>query len=352
MLTIDGALKSGSGTIVRYAISLASLLAQDLHLINIRAKRDKPGLRRQHLRAISACNEITDGTLENAAENAQKITYYPGKQIKAGEYAWDIGTAGSTTMLAQTILPLGCFAPEPSSYQITGGLFQDFAPAAHHLQHVVIPLLASMGINIELEIIKPGYVPRGGGIIALRIQPVTNTIKPLILTTQGKITAIKGIALASNLQERNVSGRMAEACNNALTKYGYAANIECIDDTTALQRGASLTVYAQTDTGCIIGADCAGKLGRTAENIGNKVATMLVQDLQSDATVDRHTADQLILYAALASGTSKYLIPHMTEHIDTNLWLVNKILGVKHELKNNLLTIHGVGFKYAKNVIL
>jgi RNA 3'-terminal phosphate cyclase (ATP) len=346
LIEIDGSQKSGSGTIVRYAVSLASLLGQNLHLTNIRFKRDKPGLRPQHLKAIIACNEIVGGKLEGAEVGSQKIFYQPGKRIKPGKYAWDIGTAGSTTMLIQTILPLACFAPSLSRYQVTGGLFQDFAPEAHHLQHVVIPLLAKMGIWVDLKIIKPGYVPKGGGVIEVTVKPIQNKIQPLILTSPGKVVEIKGTALASHLQDRKVSERMAESCNKILAKQGLPAKIDCIYDDTAIQRGASLTVYAITNTGCIIGADFSGKLGRTSENIGERVANMLLEDLSTGATVDRHTADQLILYAALASGTTQYIIPRMTEHIDTNLWLIKKILGANFKLKHNQLTIHGIGFKH------
>jgi len=344
LIEIDGSQKSGSGTIVRYAVSLASLLGQDLHLTNIRAKRKNPGLKRQHLKAISACCEITGGNLEGAKENSMEIVYRPGKQINGGKYSWDIGTAGSTTMLAQTILPLACFASSSSYYKITGGLFQDFAPAAHHLQYVVIPLLTKMGIHVEFNIVRPGYFPKGGGIIELEVKLVKNTINPIILQNQGKVIEIKGIALASHLQERKVSERMIESCNKVLQENKFHASIDCIYDTSAIQRGASLTVYALTDTGCIIGVDLAGHLGRTAEYIGENVAKMLLEDLVSGATLDRYTADQLILYAALALGSSQYIIPRITDHIDTNLWLVEKLLGTKTELIHNKLVIHGIGF--------
>ena len=345
MIEIDGSQKSGSGTIVRNSIAMASLLKQDLHLTNIRSKRKKPGLRMQHLKAISACCEMTDGELEGAEVDSKEIVYRPGKKIKAGNYSWDIGTAGSTTMLAQTVLPLACFAASVSNIRITGGLFQDFAPAAHHLQHVVLPLLSKMGISVELEVIKPGYVPTGGGIIELKIQPVQKAIKPLVLKDQGKITGIKGIALSSHLEQREVSKRMADNCRDVLDRNGLHADIDCIYDTTSIQRGASLTIYAQTDSGCVIGMDMAGKLGRTSEFIGRRVAEMFIEDLKSGATLDRHTADQLIIYAALASGTTSYIIPRITEHVDTNLWLIDKILGTKSVLDNNSLTIHGVGYQ-------
>jgi RNA 3'-terminal phosphate cyclase (ATP) len=344
VIEIDGSQKSGSGTIVRYTATIASLLSKDVHLINIRAKRKKPGLRPQHLKTLETCCELTNGRLEGARVKANEIVYRPGDRINAGEYNWDIGTAGSTTMLAQAILPIAGFAQSPSHIQITGGLFQDFAPAAHHLQYIVLPLLQRMGISIELRVIRPGYVPYGNGVIELIVQPVIGKLKPLVLENQGKIVSMQGLALSSHLKHRSVSERMAETCNEILGKHGYHADIDCIYDTSATQRGASLTVYALTDTGCIIGSDLAGRLGRTSEYIGEKVAKNLLQDIKSSATVDRYTADQLILYAVLAAGSSKYIIPRLTEHIETNIWLVETLLGAKVEYKDRELIIHGIGY--------
>lgn len=154
MIEIDGATKSGSGTIVRYSVGLAALLGKDLHLFNIRQKRNKPGLRPQHLKAVQACAEMTRGELEGAEVTSKEIVFRPGKTIHGGSYRWDIGTAGSTTMLAQTILPLACFADAPCDIEIIGGLFQDYAPAAHHLQHVVFPIYKRMGLEVSLKVIN------------------------------------------------------------------------------------------------------------------------------------------------------------------------------------------------------
>jgi len=343
LINIDGSTKSGSGTIVRYGISLASILGKPLHITNIRAKRRKPGLRPQHLKTVQACTQLTSGHTENAVLKSSEITFSPGKTIKGGTFNWDIGTAGSTTMMALCLLPLGLFARSSSTWTIKGGLFQDFAPNVFHMKYVLLPILRKFSVEADIEVVKPGYVPTGGGIIKINVDPVQGKLKPLHLTEQGKVTAIKGIAISSHLKQRKVSQRMAETCNEVLKKAGYHADIETIYDKTADQRGAALLVYALTDTGCVIGSDMAGKLGRTSEEIGRRVAKKLLKDLESGATVDRFTADQIILYAALADGESEYLIPGMTEHIDSNLWLGEKILGVKVVLDGNRLKIKGVG---------
>ncbi len=343
MIYIDGSAKSGSGTIVRYAVALSSLLGEELHINNIRAKRDKPGLRPQHLASITACARMCGAHVEGAVVNSKEIVYRPRGKIKGGHYHWEIGTAGSTILLVMTLLPLALFADEEITLRISGGLFQDFAPSAHHMQHVLFPTLGKMGIKAELEVIRPGYVPKGGGIIQVNIKPVVSGVKPLKLLKQGKVKEVTGLALSSHLREQRVSQRMAEECQEVLAGKGYRARIKTLWDETALQAGANLALWAETDSGCLLGSDQAGKRGRSSENIGRYVAQNLLEDLKIGATVDRYLADQLIIYAALASGTTEYIIPRPTEHVDTNLWLVEK-LGARVRLEGNNLHIEGLDY--------
>lgn len=343
VIYVDGSAKSGSGTLLRYAVALSSLLGEELHINNIRAKRDKPGLRPQHLTSVRACAQMCDAHVEGAVLNSKEITYLPGGRIKAGYYEWQIGTAGSTTLLAMTLLPLALFAQEETSLRISGGLFQDFAPSAHHMQHVLLPTLAKMGVQAELEVIRPGYVPRGGGIIQVNIKPAARGIKPLELLEQGRVKQVTGLAFSSHLKEQRVSHRMAQECQEILDQKGYYAQIEILYDETALQAGASLTVWAETDSGCLIGSDQAGRRGRRSEEIGRYVARNLLADLKTGATVDRYLADQLIIYAALAEGSTEYIIPRLTEHVEANLWLVEKF-GARTRLEGSKLYIEGIGY--------
>jgi len=345
MIYIDGSAKSGSGTILRYAVALSTLLGEDLHIDNIRAKRDKPGLRPQHLQVVLACKDMCRGSVEKAEVGSREIVYRPGKHIKGGFYEWEIGTAGSTTMLAMSLLLVGCFADRPSTFRISGGLFQDFAPSAYHMQYVLFPTLRKMGISAELEVKQPGYVPQGKGVIQVRVKPLEARLSPLLLLEQGKVKRIEGIALSSHLKEQRVSQRMAEECEEMLRKRGYDAKIELIYDTQATQKGAVLSLCAETDTGCIIGSDRAGRPGRSSEEIGRYVARNLLEDLKTGAGVDRYLADQLIPYCALGDGVSQYTIPRMTEHVETNLWLVEEMLGARTELEGNRVRIHGVCYQ-------
>lgn len=343
MISIDGAARSGSGTIVRYSMALASLLGEEIGVQNIRARRDKPGLRAQHLKVVQACQEMCHGMVENAVVGSREITYTPGERYRGGEYSWDIGTAGSTTLMAQTLLPLACFAREPSRFRLEGGLFQDFAPSAYHMKFVLLPLLEQMGVRAEVDIIRPGYVPGGGGIIEVRVEPA-GKLKALSLTEQGTILSIKGIALSSHLRAQRVSQRMATECRRLLSSQGYGMEIEEIEDESSLQEGAALAIYAETDLANRIGSDRAGRMGRSSEAIGKYVVQNFAEDVKTGAAVDRYIADQLIIYAGLAGGITRYSIPRITEHVETNLWLIEKFLGARTRAHANLVEIEGIGF--------
>jgi len=348
VIEIDGSEKSGSGTILRYSLMLSCLLNKELHIYNIRAKRKKPGLQPQHLKTVEAMKFLTGATVEGARLNSKEITFRTGNYIKSGVFNWDIGTAGSTTMLGLALLPLGFFADGPSVYRISGGLFQDFAPNAFHAKHVLMSLLKRFSLQADLEVLKPGYVPVGGGSIEIKVRPLEKGITPLRLREQGKIIKVEGVSISSHLSERKVSERMVTECNKVLNKRGLNADIKIINDNTANQKGAALAIWAATDSGCIIGSDMAGKIGRTSEEIGRGVANNLLEELDSGATVDRFIADQIIIYAALANGESEYAVSHISQHIESNLWLVKDFMGAGISLEGNLIKIKGIGKKRPK----
>ena len=324
MIHIDGSQHSGSGTVVRFAVAYAALLSRPLHLTNARARRAKPGLRPQHVAAVRACAELCGATTEGVEIESLEFTFAPGHAIRGGRFTWDIGTAGSTTMLALGVLPIACFANAPVTARITGGVFQDFAPSPHHLQHVLGPILERMGAGVELDVVRAGYVPRGGGVVELRVRPVRRSLLALQLTDSGTVREVSGVAFSSHLAERRVSERMARICEKHLTAAGLRCQIERKLDTLASHPGASLAIWARTSSDCFLGADRAGARGRSSESIGRFVAKSFLSDRATGATSDRHLADQIVVFAALADGTTTYLVPQKTEHLETNLWLAEQ----------------------------
>lgn len=342
MLAVDGAQLSGSGTIVRYAVALGALLGRPMRVFNARKRRRPRGLRPQHVTSIRACAAMCGAVTEGLEVDSTEFTFVPGPRIVGGTYDWNIGTAGSTTMLAFSVLPLACFADSAVRARIEGGVFQDFAPSPYHLAHVLAALLGRMGVVVHLEVTRPGYVPRGAGIIELTVTPAPGMLQSLMLTEPGVVREVRGIALASHLAQRRVSDRMASACRDHLTAAGLSCAIDRVDDTTAHHAGASLAIWAESTTGGRLGADRAGAIGRSSEAIGAFVAETFLQDLRAGATVDRHVADQLVLFAALARGTSRYVVPRETEHLATNLRIIEQF-GARGAVEGKQVVIDGLG---------
>jgi RNA 3'-terminal phosphate cyclase (ATP) len=210
------------------------------------------------------------------------------------------------------------------------------------MQHVLAPLLGRMGARVEVEVVRAGYVPRGAGVIELRVQPDRGGLAPLHLDEPGALRGLRGIAFASHLAERRVSERMALACEARLASAGLAAAIERVEDTAASHPGASLAVWASTSTGCLLGADRAGAPRRSSEAIGRFVADQLLADLSTHATVDRYLADQLVFFAALARGRSRWRTPRRTEHLTTNLALAERF-GVRTRCVDGVVDVSGLG---------
>jgi RNA 3'-terminal phosphate cyclase (ATP) len=344
MMTIDGSRYSGSGTIVRQAVAFSALTGQPIHLVNARIKRDRPGLRPQHIRVVEAIAELVNGRVEGLTPGSQTFTFHPGYLKTTRHYSWDIGSAGSTTMLALGILPVLAFAGSPVTVELEGGLFQDFAPSAFHLQHVLLQILREMGLHAEMDINRPGYVPRGRGILRLTVKPLTEPLRAVIRRETGPVTRLWGIALSSHLEERNVSQRMADTARDILVKAGHVADIEIRNDTASLQRGAALALFADEGEAVRLGADRAGALRRSAESVGKYVAKHLLDEIASGATLDRFTADQIIPFAALASGESRLIIPTVTDHVLTSAWLAETFLDAHIRIDGQQLVIHGAGF--------
>jgi RNA 3'-terminal phosphate cyclase (ATP) len=346
MIAVDGAQQSGSGTIVRYAVALAALLGRPVRVFNARKRRRSPGLRPQHVTSILACAAMSGATTEGVSTGSSEFAFVPGPRISGGTYQWDIGTAGSTTMLAFSVLPLACLADRSTRARIEGGVFQDYAPSPYHLQHVLAALLRRMGVTVDVEVTRPGYVPRGAGVIQLTVTPASRGLQPLVLIEPGVVREIRGVAFSSHLAHRHVSDRMASVCEERLNRADLSCRIERVDDTTAQHAGANLAIWTESTTGCRLGADRAGALRRSSEAIGKFVAESFLEDLRSAATVDRHLADQLVLFAALAHGTSRYIVPRETEHLATSLWLIGQF-GAHGVVERRQVVIEGLALSRA-----
>ena len=329
MLKIDGSQKSGSGTILRISVALAGILNEPLHIFNIRQKRKQPGLRPQHLEAVLTAAKLCEAEIEGATVGSRELVFKPHR-ITGGEIQADIGTAGSIPMLLLTVLPLCAFAKQVVHIHITrGGTDVRHAPTINYLKHVLLPVLNRMGLKISLNIRKYGYYPKGMGEVSLEVEPCQK-INALRLQKFGSIKELHGISVCTFLANRRVAERQAKAAEEYLNRFNYEARIKVVnDESNPIQKGSSLVLWAKTNTGMLLGGDAIGELRKPSEKVGQEAAQNLLQELNVQATVDIHLADMLIPYIALAEGKSNYLVRSKTEHLETNIWLTQKILGVK-----------------------
>lgn len=351
MITIDGSYGEGGGQILRTALALSALTQQPFTLENIRAKREKPGLKPQHLTSVKAVQKLCNATVEGAELSSQKLVFYP-KEIRSRNIAIDIGTAGSITLVLQALMLPALFADKNTNITVTGGTDLTMAPPAQYLQEVFIPNIKKYAKDITFKLSKRGYYPAGGGEITLKIKPcfaghrkgetlqnIRATLSgalPIKLTDQGKLMTIRGVSHAStNLQEVTVAERQAHSAQASLSKqYNCPISIR-VEYSTTLSTGSGITLWAifsttkddiSYDNPIIIGADELGEKGIPAEKIGETAAQKLQSYIDSKAPLDTHLADMLIPWLSLVPG-SIIKPAEITQHTLTNIYVTEKFLG-------------------------
>jgi len=332
VLEVDGSQKSGSGTILRLSVALAGILNKPLHIYNIRQRRSQPGLRPQHLEAVLTAAKLCDAEIEGATLGSRELWFRP-RQIAGGEIRAEIGTAGSIPMLMLTILPICAFAKQSIRVHVVkGGTDVQHAPTINYIKHMLLPMLERMGLRASLIVHKYGYYPKGMGEVSLEAQPCKK-LAPLRLEDFGTVQELRGVSVCTFLAPQRVAERQAKAAKEHLQPHSYEARVQVVnDESNPLQKGSSLVLWAKTDTGVLLGGDAIGELGKPSEVVGREAAQNLLEELEAKATVDVHLADMLVPYIALAEGGSVYLARSMSEHLETNIWLAQEILGVRFQV--------------------
>jgi len=329
LLEVDGSQKSGSGTILRLAVAMAAILNKPLHIKNIRQKRTQPGLKPQHLEAVLTAAKLCNATVKGAKLGSRELWFYP-TEIVGGRVEAEIGTAGSIPMLLITVLPICAFAESSVYFHISkGGTDVSHSPTINYLSHVFLPVLEKMGLKASLTVQKYGYYPKGMGEVSVEVQPNPKLVS-LNLEHFGHLESLKGVSVCTFLADRRVAERQAKAAKDLLKTYGYEVDIQVVNDfSNPFQKGSSLTLWAQTNENALLGSDAIGELRKPSEVVGREAAESLLREIEAKATVDFHLADMIIPYIALAEGTSAFLTRSITDHLETNMWLVQEILGVK-----------------------
>jgi RNA 3'-phosphate cyclase len=341
MMEIDGSQKSGSGTILRLSIALAAITKQPLHITNIRQNRPQPGLKPQHLEAVLTAGKLCNAKIQGAKLGSNELWFTP-QEIEGGSIEALIETAGSIPMLLLATLPICLFAKNPVHLHVAkGGTDTIHAPTINYLRFVFLPALKQLGVDSEIMVQKYGYYPKGMGEATMIVKPNLQ-LKPIELNSFGNLNRIKGISVCTFLADRQVAERQAKAAKDYLMKNGFNPDIKVVNDqSNPIQKGSSIVLWGETDTGAIIGADAIGELRKMSEEVGKEASQRLNVELSFKPTVDIYLADMLIPYMALSEGKSVFLVRAISEHIESNIWLMEKMLTVKFTIKkiNNLYRI-------------
>jgi RNA 3'-phosphate cyclase len=333
MIEVDGSEKSGSGTILRLAVALSAIKQEPLHITNIRHNRKNPGLRPQHLESVKTAAKLCNAKTEGATLGSSELWFKPNR-ITSGEVKAEIGTAGSISMLLLTVLPIcACARGNVRVHVVNGGTDVRFAPTINYIKHVLLPTLEKMGVKATLDIKRFGYYPKGMGEVILNVDSGSK-ICPLLLEEFGEIDKVEGISVCTFLEKQSVAERQAKTAAIILKNYGMRPTIQVVNDKSNLiQKGTSITLWAKTSTGALLGADAIGAIKKCSERVGREAAENLVRETEAQVTADVHLGDMLIPYMARAEGTSTITVRKITEHIETNIWLTEMILGTKFSVK-------------------
>ncbi len=351
VVEIDGSQGEGGGQILRTSIALAALVNKPIKIYNIRAKRSEPGLKAQHATAIKALAKITQADVEGVKVGSSTVVFNPGRP-KGGDFKFDIGTAGSISLVLQSIMLSLAFAPSTTRLEIRGGTDVAWSPPIDYISNVTLPILAKMGYRSKIMLVRRGHYPRGGGRVRVVIDPVKR-LSPLNLTERGEILSINGISHAVRLPS-HVAQRQAESAENRLKKAGFKdveIKLEYYEKgkDPHLGPGSGIVLWAETESGGILGGDALGERGKPAEKVGEEAAEKLLREIERDAPIDTHTGDMLIPYLAIADGRSKVRVAELTLHLLSNILVTEKILGVKFDVEgkegeSGIISVEGINY--------
>jgi RNA 3'-phosphate cyclase len=326
---IDGSLGEGGGQILRTSLSLAALLRQPVKIDKIRANRRQPGLKTQHLAAVLALADITDAEIEGAHKHSTRLVFKP-RTIKGGKYRFEISTAGAACMLFSAVLPPLLFAMQPSEITITGGTHVPFSPPFHYLAKLFLPALRKMGAEVELELVRWGFYPKGGGEIRAYIKPCS-ILKSIQQQRRGSLQELKLSAYSANLPDHIVQREISHARKRLAEYCEYLSlhSAQC----SALSPGNFVFLMADYEHGKA-GFSSLGKRGKPAEEVADEVCLDFRDFDMTMATMDSHLADQLILFTALAQGESVFATEKITSHLTTNIDIIRMFLAADIDVES------------------
>lgn len=323
MIKIDGMMGEGGGQVLRSSLSLSLLTGQPVRLTRIRAGRDKPGLGFQHRMAVQAAAVISNAQVEGDRVRSQELCFSPGPVVP-GHYHFDIGTAGATSLVLQTVLLPLARAPGPSELHITGGTHVPWSPCFHYLDWHWRLFMARLGVDFELEMAMAGFYPRGGGVLRVAL-PGDARLRGITLCQRGRLLRVRGLSAVANL-DAEIGLRQRKRALQQLRELDCDVDID-LAELPAHSPGTLLLLLAEFEhsQACCF---ALGARGKRAERVADEATAELLRFLATDGAVDRWLADQLLLPLACTGQPSALRTAEVTTHLLTNADVIRKFLPV------------------------
>jgi RNA 3'-terminal phosphate cyclase (ATP) len=350
MIEVDGSFGEGGGQILTTTLALATVLRQEVKVVKIRAGRPKPGLMAQHLTGVHAAAVLCDAETTGEEVGSEELVFKPGR-IRAGKFRFDVGTAGSVTLVLQALMPILAFASGRVELEITGGTDVKWSPPVEYLPMVELPILERLGYHGRLELLRRGHYPRGGGLVRFISEP-SQGLRSVVEESAGQVHIVEGVSHAVRLPRR-IAQRQVDSAVQILLANGYPRpniRLDMSENGTHLGPGSGIVLAARTEREARLGSDGLGERGVTAESVGQDAAKKLVEDLSTDCFFDRHMADIIVPYLVLAEGKSDVSIARVTKHVETNLAVSERVAGIRFQLEGDLdkpgrIRLDGLGLK-------
>jgi RNA 3'-terminal phosphate cyclase (ATP) len=332
MIEIDGSHGEGGGQILRTALALSCLYRKPFRIAKIRRNRKKPGLQPQHLTCVRASQAISGARVTGDRTGSPELTFSPG-EVKGGDFSFDVGTAGSTLLVLQALLPPLLFSDTGSAVTLTGGTHVPFSPSYHYVSGIFVPALAMLGLEVRLSIESYGFYPRGGGKIRADIRPA-GKILPMRLPKRGRLREITGFSAVGRLP-RSIAERQKKAATEKI-RTGVAdaeagVRIDLLEAPTHGQ-GTFLYLHASSEIS-FAGFTSLGAIGKRAETVGEEAARHFLDYYSTDAALDPHLPDQIVSYLPRSTERSVFTTSRITQHLLTNLWVTGLFQSFTHRIE-------------------
>jgi RNA 3'-phosphate cyclase len=322
-IEVDGSQGEGGGQILRTAVAFSAILGRAVRVDKIRAGRETPGLKRQHVSALQVLTKVFGGTLEGAAEGSSTVSFIPGSK-RVRELRVDMGTAASITLVLQAVVPAVSLTESKLELVLVGGTDVPWSPTYDYFDRVAKEAYRKVGIHFDITTDRRGYYPRGGGRVTASIEP-SSSVNPLDLSSMNRVKEARIVSRCGSLP-KHVADRQLSSATEVLTESGIKVSLGEVSEGPSDSPGSSVLSSFVTPT-VFMGSDGLGARGKRAEDVGRESATRFAKFAKSGSALDANLADMILPLLSLAKRPSKVRIPEVTSHLKTGMELAAQFTG-------------------------